>query len=124
MTKKNQDLTASSRSRRCGLMLILTGLMLMTTIVSVSAQSATPPSGNIDTATFDKILEPIWKVYDLVKYVATAIAMLFIVFAGIMFMTSGNDIMQREKAKHTIAYVIVGLVVIWAAPFVVQFIAS
>ena len=102
----------------------MTGLMLMTTIVSVSAQSATPPSGNIDTATFDKILEPIWKVYDLVKYVATAIAMLFIVFAGIMFMTSGNDIMQREKAKHTIAYVIVGLVVIWAAPFVVQFIAS
>jgi len=31
--------------------------------------------------------------------------------------------MKRENAKHTVAYVVVGLVVIWAAPFVVQLFA-
>ena len=98
--------------------------MFMLTIYSASAQSATPPSGTTDTATFDQILQPVWKVYSFVKYIATAIAAIFLVFAGIMYMTSGSDMMKRENAKHMIAYVIVGLIVIWAAPFVVQLFAT
>ena len=96
----------------------------MLTIYSVSAQSATPPSGSVDTGTFDQILQPVWKVYSFVKYIATAIAAIFLVFAGITYMTSGSDMMKRENAKHMIAYVIVGLIVIWAAPFVVQLFAA
>ncbi|VVB81086.1 TrbC/VIRB2 family protein [uncultured archaeon] len=94
------------------------------TMYSASAQSAVPPSGSVDTQTFDKILEPVWKVYSFVKYVATAVAAIFLVFAGISYMISGNDMMKRENAKHTIAYVVVGLIVIWAAPFVVQMFAA
>ncbi len=94
------------------------------TITSASAASATPPSDSGDTGTFDKILEPVWKVYNFVKYIATAIAALFLVFAGIMYMTSGNDPTQRDNAKHTIGYVVLGLVIIWAAPFAVQLFAS
>jgi type IV secretory pathway VirB2 component (pilin) len=105
-------------------MLIFGCLMLMTTIYSASAQSAMPPSSSGDTATFDQILQPVWKVYNFVKYIATAIAAIFLVFAGITYMTSGNDMMKRENAKHMIAYVIVGLIVIWAAPFIVQLFAS
>ena len=98
--------------------------MLLTTIYSVSALSAVPPSGSADTATFDQILQPVWKVYSFVKYIATAIAAIFMVIAGIMYMTSGSDMMKRENAKHTIAYVVVGLIVIWAAPFTVQLFAG
>lgn len=104
-------------------MLILASLMMLVTIYSASA-AAVPPSGTGDTAAFDQILQPVWKVYNFVKYVATAIAALFLVFAGIMYMMSGNDVMKRENAKHTIAYVVVGLIVIWAAPFVVQLFAA
>jgi len=103
-------------------MLIFTSLLLLTTIFSVSAQTALPPTGNVDTSTFDQVLEPVWKVYSFVKYIATAIAILVLVFAGILFMTSGNDTGKRDSAKHTIGYVFVGLIVIWAAPFVVQII--
>ena len=92
----------------------------MTTILSANAQTAMPPSGPVDTATFDQILQPVWKVYSFVKYTTTAIAILFLLFAGIQFMTSGNDMMKRENAKHTIAYIFVGMIVVWAAPFVVQ----
>lgn len=94
------------------------------TMYSASAQSAVPPSNSVDTEAFDKILEPVWKVYSFVKYVATAVAAIFLVFAGISYMISGADMMKRENAKHTIAYVVVGLIVIWAAPFVVQMFAA
>lgn len=95
--------------------------MIVTTIYSASA--VTIPSGSADTAAFDQILQPVWKVYNFVKYIATAIAAIFLVFAGIMFMASGNDMMKRENAKHTIAYVVVGLIVIWAAPYIIQLFA-
>lgn len=102
-------------------MLILISLTLMTTSL-VSAASIPPPSSS-DTSAFDQILQPVWKVYNFVKYIATAIAAIFLVFAGITYMTSGNDVMKRENAKHMIAYVVVGLIVIWAAPFIVQLFA-
>ncbi len=116
--------SGSSRGPRCALMLIFASLMLLTTIYSASAQSAVPPSGSVDTGTFDQILQPVWKVYSFVKYIATAIATIFMVFAGITYMTSGNDMTKRDNAKHTIGYVVVGLIVIWAAPYVVQMFAA
>ena len=102
----------------------MASLMLLTTVLSASAASAMPPSSSTDTAMFDQILQPVWKVYNFVKYIATAIAAIFLVFAGIKFMTSGNDMMQRENAKSMIGYVVIGLIVIWAAPFVVQLFAA
>lgn len=93
--------------------------MLTVTVTSALAQ-AMPPSDFGDTSTFDKILEPVWKIYSFIKYIATAVAAIFLVIAGIIYMTAGNDLMKRDSAKHTITYVVVGLVVIWAAPFVVQ----
>jgi len=102
-------------------MLILASLMIVTTIYS--ARAVTIPSGSADTTTFDQILQPVWKVYNFVKYIATAIAAIFLVFAGIMYMTSGGDMMKRENAKHTIAYVVVGLIIIWAAPYIITLFA-
>jgi len=98
--------------------------MLLMTAFQVKAASAMPPSGTVDTAAFDQILQPVWMIYNFVKYIATAIAAIFMVFAGIKFMTSGNDMMQRENAKSMIGYVVIGLIVIWAAPLVVQLFAS
>lgn len=75
-----------------------------------------------DTATFDEILKPVQTIYDLVKYSVTIIAGLVLLFAGIMYITSGSDPGKREKAKSMVMYVIIGLAVIWAAPFIVQLI--
>jgi len=102
----------------CALTLILTSLMLMMTITSASA-AFVPPSPT-DTATFDLILAPVWMVYNLVKYVATAVAALFLVFAGVKYMMSGNDVGARDNAKQMVAYVIIGLIVIWVTPYLVK----
>lgn len=75
-----------------------------------------------DRATFDEILEPVIRVYNLVKYAATVIAVMVLLFAGVNYMLSGSDPKKRETAKHMAMYVVLGLIVIWAAPLVVQFI--
>jgi len=77
-----------------------------------------------DKATFDQILSPVMKVYNLVKYVATALAVVVLLFAGITYIISGDDPGKREKAKNMAMYVIIGLIVIWAAPLVVNFIVG
>lgn len=77
-----------------------------------------------DKATFDQILEPVMKVYNFIKYAATAIAVIFMVFAAITFLTNGRDQAKREQAKQTITYIIIGLAIIWVAPLVVQYLTQ
>jgi type IV secretory pathway VirB2 component (pilin) len=89
------------------------------------AHAASPDFGGDisadDQARFDEILSPVMKIYDLVKYVASAIAVIFLLFAGISYMTAGSNPIKRDQAKNMAAYVIIGLVIIWAAPFIVSY---
>jgi len=71
---------------------------------------------------FQQILQPLTTIYNLIKYAATIIAGLVMLFAGITYISSGSDPGKREKAKNMVMYVIIGLIVIWAAPFVVDLI--
>jgi len=99
-------------------------LILVLPVISTSAyavdfnQDITPE----DQAKFDEMLTPVMKIYNLVKYVATVIAALVLLFAAISFMTSGADPRKREVAKSMAMYVVIGLVVIWAAPLAVTYI--
>jgi hypothetical protein len=77
-----------------------------------------------DQHTFDQILEPVLKVYNLVKYISTVLAALVFLFAGITYVTSGSDPKKRDTAKNMAMYVLIGLVLIWAAPLVVTFIVG
>ena len=77
-----------------------------------------------DQALADQILAPVMKIYNLVKYVATALGVLMLVFAAITFMTAGGEQAKREKAKIMGTGVVVGLIVIWVAPTVVRFFFS
>lgn len=79
-----------------------------------------PPS-DADKATFDKILEPVMKIYTFVKYIATAVAGLILLIAGITYMASGSDPRKRDNAKGIIMYVLIGLIIIWGTPFAVKF---
>jgi len=69
---------------------------------------------------FDEILVPVFKIYNFVKYIATVVAGVFLLYAGITYMSSGNDPRARDTAKSIATYVIVGLLVIWAAPIIIN----
>lgn len=77
-----------------------------------------------DKETFDAILEPVMKIYNFVKYSATALAVLFLIFAGITFIMSGNDQAKREQAKMMATYIIIGLIIIWVAPLIVGYLTG
>ena len=90
----------------------------------VSAVDFNQAVSSQDQATFDQILQPVMKIYNLAKYIATILATVVLLFAGITYMMSGADPKKRDNAKNMAMYVIIGLFVIWAAPLVVQFIVG
>ena len=70
----------------------------------------------------DGILAPVMKVYNILKYAATVLGVLMIVFAGISFVTAGGETAKKDRAKHMVGGVVIGLIVIWVAPLVVKLI--
>lgn len=96
---------------------------LLTAILSVPFTLAADMNSTItaqEKAQFDKILEPVMKIYHLLLYLVSAVAIIYAVYIGIQFMLSGGDAKKRDEAKHSLTYVGVGLLVVWAAPYVVQ----
>lgn len=101
----------------------LIALLLLLTIPSVLAvidfdQGLTQDEEDM----IDEILAPVMKIYNFIKYAATVAGVLMLVFAGITFVTAGGDQGQKEKAKNMAVGVVIGLIIIWVAPLVVEFI--
>lgn len=103
--------------RKLAVALILA--LLISPLVMAAVDFNAGPNAN-DQATFDQILQPVMKIYNLVKYIATAIAGVVLLIAGINYMFSGSDPRKRENAKSMAMYVIIGLLIIWATPLVVK----
>lgn len=107
--------------------LAMIGLAVFTAMIALQFVVAVDFNQTIssqDKATFDQILVPVMTIYNLVKYIASAIAGVVLLFAGITYMTSGDDPKKRENAKNMAMYVVIGLIVIWAAPMIVQLIVG
>jgi type IV secretory pathway VirB2 component (pilin) len=99
-------------------------LILVLVLPMVNAVDFDDPISSEDQATFDQILEPVMKIYNMLKYFATAIAVLVLLWAGIGYMLSGYDPQKRDSSKAMAMYVVIGLVIIWAAPIAVNFIVN
>ena len=69
---------------------------------------------------FSEIMTPVMTIYKLVKYAASIAAALALAIAGIMYMFSANDVHRRDQSKSWVAYIFMGLVVIWATPMVIN----
>ena len=104
------------KTKRKKLNFLPVAIFLLLTVIQIGLAVAA------SDADFEEILAPLTVIYDLVKYTATIIAGLVMLVAGVTYIASGSDPGKREKAKNMVMYVIVGLMVIWAAPFVVDLI--
>lgn len=99
-------------------------LLLLVALPMVYAVDFDEEISDDDKATFDQILEPVMKIYNFLKYSATVLAVLFLIFAGVTFIMSGNDQAKREQAKMMGAYIIIGLIIIWIAPLIVGYLVG
>ncbi|MEK6915975.1 MAG: pilin [Nanoarchaeota archaeon] len=101
--------------------ILIISLIFLIQIASAQFNNTLTPG---EQQTFNRILEPVIRIYNLVKYAATFIAVIMLVFAGVSYITSGSNPGKRESSKSTIMYVFIGLAIIWAAPLFVQFIVN
>jgi predicted small integral membrane protein len=104
-------------------LLAILALFLMPIVLADVATLNTTVSPE-DKAKFDTILTPVMKIYNFIKYIASAVALVFLLYGGISYMTSGNDPRQKDSAKNIIMYVVIGLLVIWAAPLIVELLVT
>ena len=70
------------------------------------------------------IKAPILKIYELMKGVISVLGIIAITGAGAMYMYSGSNIQSRENAKSMVSYAVVGLVLVWVAPIVVDYLTA
>jgi formate-dependent nitrite reductase membrane component NrfD len=63
--------------------------------------------------------QPICRLYGMIQVLGTVAGVLVAAYAGFI-LASSNEIEERNKAKHLIAGVITGLIIIWIAPLVVK----
>jgi type IV secretory pathway VirB2 component (pilin) len=68
--------------------------------------------------------ELLLNILDYLKKLAGVIAVIFIVIGGIMYMLSSGNVQRTERAKKTVTYAIVGLVIVVAAPVFLKEILS
>ena len=104
---------------------VIFALMLLLCMYTVAADiNFNAPLSNQDKQQFDAMLVPIMKIYNLLKYIASAIGVLMMVYSGITFVTAGGEMAKKEKAKNIGAGVVIGLIIIWVSPLIVQYIFS
>ncbi len=94
---------------------------LLVVVMSMSFVMPVVHAQTTDTSAYNEILKPIQKIYDLVRYAATLLALLGFAFAAIQLIIAGTNTGKREKAKTMMASIVGGLFVIWAAPLVVPY---
>ncbi len=70
------------------------------------------------------ITAPVTKIYDAIKGIVTVLGMIAITVAGAMYMFSGSNIQSRENAKSMVSYAVVGLVLVWVAPLIVNYLSA
>lgn len=102
--------------------LLVAVLVLTLFLVPVFAQESSEDTNLTSTQKegMEKIKTSILQIYEMVKWIATAVGALMLAFTGMKFMTSGNDPNARNEAKTMATYIIIGLVIIWLAGPIAQ----
>ena len=98
-------------------LVVLALLVLPGVIAAVDFNQDLTPE---EQQSFDGILAPVMKIIRFIQYATTVIGVLMLIFSGISFATSGGETAKKEKAKNMAVGVVIGLVLIWIAPLVVQ----
>lgn len=82
------------------------------------------PTGSIDTSQALS-LASIWtNVQNIIFFIAGAAAVIYLIWNGIAYITSGGDTDKAKKAKAGVINAIIGIIVIVATYAIISFAAS
>lgn len=89
---------------------IIFGILLLSLffapVLSHAAISVTNPNNTFTDIDF---LQVVARIATLIISFITILGIIFLVYGGILYVTSGGDENQAEKAKTTILYALIGL---------------
>jgi len=80
----------------------LLAIIALVAMPMVMAYDFNQQPSDTDKATFDQILQPVMKIYNLVKYVASAIAAIALFFAGVTYMMSGTSVVIKNNLDRDV----------------------
>jgi type IV secretory pathway VirB2 component (pilin) len=99
----------------------------MYTLIAMSplafAQGIFGPVPEVNPNNGDDVRTIVLNILLAVLNIMALVAVVFIVVAGIRLVVSGGEDTEKDKAKKTILYVVIGLIVILLAQAIVSFIA-
>jgi len=78
-----------------------------------------PPSGAVPTATADQIVQ---FVFNLLIIIALLIAVIFAIYGGIKWITSGGDKAAVESARNTVVGALIGLIIVVLTWVIINFV--
>jgi hypothetical protein len=96
---------------------IATITIKMLTVLAIQGYNDGLPRATADSSSLHKIL-------NIVIGIVAAISVLFVVVGGLRFVLSAGDPQAASRARSTVIYAVVGLVVAVAAEAIVAFVLS
>jgi amino acid permease len=72
---------------------------------------------------YDKIDDIIKAVMDFIAIVGSSIAVIMVIWGGIVYMTAGSSEEKTKNAKKTIQWALIGMAIIWSAKFLIDVLA-
>ena len=87
--------------------------------IEVFVAQVTRPDGIFKVELTNKTVQ---NVFNIVLALAGAVAVAFVVFGGVKYMLSQGEPQQTKQARDTILYAVIGIVVVAAAFFLVNFV--
>lgn len=103
---------------------VIAASFILLVISHSSAASLDEPISSSEKQLFDKVLEPVAKVYKLLKYSVSLLAAIYFLIAAVQFMSAGNDQRMREEAKTRATFVCIGLAILWATPYFISYMVT
>jgi|SRR3989344_1023279 len=96
-------------------------LVLLLLPVALAAISYDQELSTDDKQQLEIILSPALKLLRAAQYLATFAAVVMLIYAGVLIVMFGSEMEKRKRGKQVIAGVIIGLLVIWGAPYFIRF---
>lgn len=99
--------------------------LLSLAVFPVAAQITTIENANSDFGIAEGVTDVkpvIISAINVVLSLVGLIAIIMLIYGGFLYLTSAGEEKQTEKAKHTILYAIIGLIVIGLAAVIVNFV--
>ena len=87
-------------------------------------ESVREAAGCTNAITGETLPNAVINIINAVIGISGLVAVAFIVYGGIQYMTSSGDASKLQKAKHTILYAVIGLIVCVLAFAIVNFVIT